>query len=25
MCFAPPFMAGLVPNPWLYLGLWVAG
>ena len=23
--FAPPFMAGLVPNPWLYLGLWVAG
>jgi basic amino acid/polyamine antiporter, APA family len=23
--FAPPFMAGLVPNPWMYLGLWVAG
>jgi APA family basic amino acid/polyamine antiporter len=23
--FAPPFMAGLVPNPFLYLGLWVAG
>ena len=23
--FAPPLMAGLVPNPWLYLGLWVAG
>ena len=23
--FAPPFMAGLVPNPWLYLGLWIAG
>lgn len=23
--FAPPFMAGLVPNPWWYLGLWVAG
>ena len=23
--FAPPFMAGLVPNPWLYLGLWLAG
>ncbi|HUQ85987.1 MAG TPA: amino acid permease [Vicinamibacterales bacterium] len=23
--FAPPFMASLVPNPWLYLGLWVAG
>ena len=23
--FAPPFMAGLVPNPWAYLGLWVAG
>ena len=23
--FAPPFMAGLVPNSWLYLGLWVAG
>src|SRR6187402_1438142 len=23
--FLPPFMAGLVPNPWLYLGLWVAG
>src|SRR5215204_4716483 len=23
--FTPPFMAGLVPNPWLYLGLWVAG
>ena len=23
--FMPPFMAGLVPNPWLYLGLWVAG
>jgi APA family basic amino acid/polyamine antiporter len=23
--FAPPFMAGLVPNPWLYLALWVAG
>lgn len=23
--FAPPFMAGLVPNPWLYLSLWVAG
>src|SRR5687768_6113083 len=22
---APPFMAGRVPNPWLYLGLWVAG
>ena len=23
--FAPPFMAGLVPNPWLYLALWVGG
>ncbi len=23
--FTPPFMAGLVPNPWMYLGLWVAG
>lgn len=23
--FAPPFMAGLVPNPWAYLGLWLAG
>ena len=23
--FAPPFMAGLVPNPWLYLGLWIGG
>lgn len=23
--FAPPFMAGLVPNSWLYLGLWLAG
>jgi len=23
--FAPPLMAGLVPNPWLYLGLWIAG
>ena len=23
--FAPPLMAGLVPNPWLYLGLWVGG
>ncbi|HYB95967.1 MAG TPA: amino acid permease [Vicinamibacterales bacterium] len=23
--FAPPFMAGLVPNPWAYLGLWIAG
>lgn len=23
--FAPPFMASLVPNPWLYLGLWVGG
>ncbi|MGH9199959.1 MAG: APC family permease [Vicinamibacterales bacterium] len=23
--FAPPFMAGLVPSPLLYLGLWVAG
>jgi len=23
--FAPPFMASLVPNPWLYLGLWLAG
>lgn len=23
--FAPPFMAGLVPNPWMYLGLWLAG
>jgi APA family basic amino acid/polyamine antiporter len=23
--FAPPFMASLVPNPWMYLGLWVAG
>jgi APA family basic amino acid/polyamine antiporter len=23
--FAPPFMAGLVPNPWGYLGLWLAG
>ncbi len=23
--FAPPFMAGRVPNPWMYLGLWVAG
>ena len=23
--FAPPFMAGLVPNPWMYLALWVAG
>jgi APA family basic amino acid/polyamine antiporter len=23
--FAPPFMASMVPNPWLYLGLWVAG
>jgi APA family basic amino acid/polyamine antiporter len=23
--FAPPLMAGLVPNPWAYLGLWVAG
>ncbi|HYE86062.1 MAG TPA: amino acid permease [Vicinamibacterales bacterium] len=23
--FAPPFMAGLVPNPWWYLGLWLAG
>ena len=23
--FMPPFMASLVPNPWLYLGLWVAG
>src|SRR5215212_9685422 len=23
--FAPPFMAGLVPNPWMYLGLWVGG
>lgn len=23
--FAPPLMAGLVPNPWLYLGLWLAG
>src|SRR5687768_12915553 len=23
--FAPPLMAGLVPNPWWYLGLWVAG
>ena len=23
--FAPPFMASLVPNPWLYLSLWVAG
>jgi len=23
--FAPPFMAGLVPNPWWYLGLWVGG
>ena len=23
--FAPPFMASLVPNPWLYLGLWLGG
>src|ERR1700741_961918 len=23
--FAPPFMAGIVPNPWADLGLWVAG
>ena len=23
--FTPPLMAGLVPNPWMYLGLWVAG
>ncbi len=23
--FAPPFMAGLVPNPWLYLALWIGG
>jgi len=23
--FAPPVLAGLVPNPWLYLGLWIAG
>ncbi|MFM8533383.1 MAG: APC family permease [Acidimicrobiia bacterium] len=23
--FAPPFMAGLVPKSWLYLGLWLAG
>ena len=23
--FSPPLMASLVPNPWLYLGLWVAG
>ncbi len=23
--FAPPFMASLVPNPWMYLALWIAG
>src|SRR5688500_4516919 len=23
--FTPPLMAGLVPNPWMYLALWVAG
>lgn len=23
--FAPPIIAGLIPNPWLFLGIWVAG
>ncbi len=23
--FAPPVIAGLIPNPWLFLGIWVAG
>jgi len=23
--FAPPIIAGLIPNPWFFLGIWVAG